>query len=557
LDGVMMSALDPVTAEIIKSSLIYASEEMGIAVRNSAYSPNIKERLDHSCALFDRHGRLIAQAEHIPVHLGSLPWGLHKTLEVINQRQGGVRNGEMWVVNDPYISGTHLNDVTVIRPIFFHGQLAGYAANKAHHTDVGGAVPGSMSADATDLFGEGLVVPPMLLVEKDHAVESTIELFRVNSRTPHARSGDLRAQTAGNYTGERRVIELLERYGFDMFESALERMMNDSEIRMRAALRAIGNGTFDYSDVLEDRAGSPSIVINLRLTLADGSAHFNYAGTDAQLPFPMNAVYGVTLSGIYYALRAMTDPTIPMNEGCFRPVTVDVPEGTLLNPRRPAPVSGGNVETSTRNADVVLGALAKAAPDRVPAQSGGTMSNVMIGGVRADGTAWAFYETNGCGMGARPNMAGIDGIQCHMTNTLNTPIEAIERDYPMRIVRYEFACGTGGAGRYRGGNGLVRALELTEGSATVSLLAERHAQAPQGVQGGANGATGSHWLQTSNGTRARLPAKTSLLLGTGETLVVQTPGGGAYGLALDLGEGTTVDGEGEAGAEDGVVGGAT
>lgn len=538
-------SVDPITAEIIKSSLMYASEEMGIAVRNSAYSPNIKERLDHSCALFDHTGRLIAQAEHIPVHLGSLPWGLRATLDIINLEHGGVREGEMWVVNDPYVSGTHLNDVTVIRPIFFRGELAGFAANKAHHTDVGGMVPGSMSADAPDLFAEGLVVPPMRLVQDDRVVDGAVELFRANSRTPHARSGDLRAQVAGNATGERRLLELLERYGTPTVEAAIHRLLDDSELHMRKALLDLGEGTFEQTDVLEDRDGNPSIVLRLRLVLQDGSAHFDYTGTAEQLPFPMNAVYGVTLSGVYYALRAVTDPAIPMNEGCFRPITVHVPEGTLLNPRRPAPVSGGNVETSTRNADVVLGALAQAAPDRVPAQSGGTMSNVMLGGARPGGETWAFYETNGCGLGARPNMDGIDGIQCHMTNTLNTPIEAIEREYPLRVARYEFAPGTGGLGRYRGGDGLVRAITLTEGTARVSLLAERHAVAPRGALGGAEGATGRHELCDERGAPQTLPAKTTRALRVGETLVIQTPGGGGYGR----GEGTGVnDGAGEGGA---------
>jgi N-methylhydantoinase B len=521
--------VDPIVAEIVKSSLIYASEEMGIAVRNSAYSPNIKERLDHSCALFDRNGRLVAQAEHIPVHLGSLPWGLRATLETIDLKYGGMGEGEMWVVNDPYISGTHLNDVTVIRPVFFQGGLIGFAANKAHHTDVGGMVPGSMPADAFDLFAEGLVVPPMRLVQDDRLVDSTVELFRANSRTPDARSGDLRAQTAGNFTGERRLLELYDRYGADTVEAAIERLLDDSEVRMRAALAQLRDGTYDYSDVLEDREGRPSIVLRLRLTLHCGTAHFDYTGTAAQLPFPMNAVYGVTLSGVYYALRAVTDPAIPMNEGCFRPVTLEVPQGSVLNPCRPAPVSGGNVETSTRNADLVLGALSQAAPDRVPAQSGGTMSNVMIGGVREDGTTWAFYETNGCGMGARSTMDGIDGIQCHMTNTLNTPIEAIERDYPLRVVRYEFADGTGGRGRYRGGDGLIRALELTEGSAQISLLAERHAVAPRGAQGGGDGKPGESVLLSPSNHAQRLPAKTTRAFAVGQTLVIQTPGGGGYG----------------------------
>ncbi|HVA34469.1 MAG TPA: hydantoinase B/oxoprolinase family protein, partial [Candidatus Baltobacteraceae bacterium] len=416
-------SIDVITVEVVKSALAYASEEMGIAVRNSAYSPNIKERLDHSCALFDRRGRLIAQAEHIPVHLGSLPWGLRRMLATVEVQYGGMREGEMWVANDPYVTGTHLNDVTVIRPVFHGGTLVGYAANKAHHTDVGGTAPGSMPVDAVELFAEGVVVPPLRLLERNEPVPTTIGVFRANSRTPQARAGDLRAQIAGNATGERRLLELYDRYGEATMEAAIERALRDSETRMRNALRTLGRGTFESIDYLEDRDGQPNIVIALRLELrGDGTARFDYTGTSPQVRSPLNAVLGVTLSGVHYALRAVTDPTIPMNEGCFAPVDVIVPEGTLLNPRRPAAVSGGNVETSTRNADVVLQALAKAAPDRVPASSGGTMSNVMLGGTRPDGTTWAFYETNGCGMGARPSADGIDGIQCHMTNTLNTPI---------------------------------------------------------------------------------------------------------------------------------------
>ena len=521
-----MSA-DPITTAVIQNSLMYASEEMGIAVRNSAYSPNIKERLDHSCALFDAQARLIAQAEHIPVHLGSLPWGLRTTLEHI-RRQYALEPGQMWVVNDPYISGTHLNDVTVIRPIFADDRLLGFSANKAHQTDVGGMVPGSMSSDAPELFAEGLIVPPMLLMQGDRVLPSTVALFEANSRTPAARSGDLRAQIAGNVTGERRLLELLERYGADTLDRAIERILDESERRMRLKLRGIGEGTFTCTDYLEDRSGAPTIVLHLSLTLKDGTAHFDYSGTSEQIPYPMNAVYGVTLSGVYYALRAVTDATIPMNEGCFRPVTVSVPEGTVLNPRRPAPVSGGNVETSTRNADLVLQALALVAPDRVPACSGGTMSNVMLGGTTPDGQTWAFYETNGCGMGARPTMDGLDGIQCHMTNTLNTPIEAIERYYPLRVTRYEFADDTGGAGTYRGGDGLVRALELIEGDARCSLLADRHTLAPSGSRGGCSGATGRHAL-IRGAERIAQPAKTTLSLLPGDVVEVQTPGGGGYG----------------------------
>jgi N-methylhydantoinase B len=530
---------DPIAAEIIAASLVYASEEMGLAVRNAAYSPNIKERLDHSCALFDRSGRLIAQAEHIPVHLGSLPWGLRRTLDEI-RAHGDVAPGDMWVVNDPYLSGTHLNDVTVIRPIFYDGALVGYAANKAHHADVGGMVPGSISSDAPDLFAEGLVVPPMRLMRDNAVVDETVALFRANSRTPDARAGDLRAQLAGNIVGERRLFELLERYGVAAVDAAVEHLLDTSERRMRAALRDLGDGVFEARDALEDRNGEPTLTIALRLTLREGSAHFDYAGTAPQVDYPLNAVYGVTLSGVYYALRAVGDPTIPMNEGCFRPVRVDVPEGTVLNPRRPAPVGGGNVETSTRNADVVLQALARAAPARVPACSGGTMSNVMLGGTDASGSSWAFYETNGCGMGARPTLDGIDGIQCHMTNTLNTPIEAIERDYPIRIERYEFACGTGGSGKYRGGDGLIRTLRLTNGVARATLLADRHTVQPPGSCGGRSGACGTHRITRADATTSALPAKCSFVWNVNETIEVQTPGGGGYGEAEGEGDGCTI-----------------
>ena len=523
------TTLDPITAELVASALVYASEEMGIAVRDAAYSPNIKERLDHSCALFDAKARLVAQAEHIPVHLGSLPWGLRRTLAWLAERGRTLAPGEMIVVNDPYLSGTHLNDVTVIRAIFAGERLVGYAANKAHHTDVGGAVPGSMPPDARDLFAEGAVVTPMVLVRGDRVVDETVDLLRANSRTPDARAGDLRAQIAGNVVGERRFLELLQRFGNATVEAALEKALADGERRTRAALRALPDSEVVHEDVMEDERGEPSIVLRVRLTKHDDELALDYGGTSPQQNSPLNAVYGVTLSGVYYAVRAVTDPRIPMNDGSFAPISVHVPDGTLLNPRRPAPVSGGNVETSMRNADLVLGALAKLAPGRVPAQSGGSMNNVMIGGFDGAGNSWAFYETNGCGMGARPDADGIDGIHVHMTNTLNTPIEAIERTLPMLITAYEFAEGSAGDGTFRGGSGLVRAFALRAGSATASLLAERHAVRPRGDAGGGDGATGAHVFVTRDGATRDLPAKTSVAMEPGDAIIVRTAGGGGYG----------------------------
>ncbi len=529
------SSADPITTEVIKSSLIYASEEMGIAVRNAAYSPNIKERLDHSCAIFDRRGRLIAQAEHIPVHLGSLPWGLKKTLEELEARGRTMEPGEMWILNDPYISGTHLNDVTVIRPIFVRegaepAQHIAYAASKAHHTDVGGSVPGSVSATASELFAEGLIIAPMRLMIGDCVSEETVALIRGNSRTPEARSGDLKAQIAGNVTGERRVLELIARYGVATFDASIERILDESERRMRAALASLGDHDVSVEDVIEPPEPDGKLLhLRARVRLHGGRLEADFAGTDPQVPFPLNAVLGVTLSGIHYMIRAATDPTIPMNDGCFRPIEVRVPEGTILNPRRPAAVGGGNVETSQRICDVMLRAFAKIVPDKMPALSNGTMSNVIAGGTAPDGTPWAFYETNGGGMGARPNADGIDGIHTHMTNTLNTPIEAMERYFPIRMTRYEFAPDTAGDGTFRGGCGLVRAFELLGGDARVTLLAERQRVAPSGVQGGSDGAPGRHSIRGSNGTERAAPAKVTIDLHPGDEVIAQTPGGGGYG----------------------------
>jgi N-methylhydantoinase B len=521
--------VDPITAEIIASAAVYASEEMGIAVRDAAYSPNIKERLDHSCALFDRQARLIAQAEHIPVHLGSLPWGLRTSLAWLRERGRAPRRGEMIVVNDPYLSGTHLNDVTVVRGIFWDDRLVGYAANKAHHTDVGGAAPGSMPPDARDLFAEGVVFTPTLLMRDDLVVDETVELLMANSRMPHQRAGDLRAQVAGNVVGERRFLELVERYGIDAVEAAFEKALDDGERRTRAALRELPDGSVTHEDVIEDERGEPSIVLRVRLEKRGDSLVLDYAGTAPQTVLPLNSVYGVTLSGAYYAVRAVTGPRIPMNDGSFRAIEVRVPEGTILNPRRPAPVSGGNVETSMRNADLVLGALARLAPGRVPAQSGGSMNNVTIGGRDGAGASWAFYETNGCGMGARPGADGIDAIHAHMTNTLNTPIEAIERTLPLLVTTYEFNDRSAGQGTFRGGSGLVRGFSLRAGSATMSLMAERHVVRPRGVDGGGDGGCGSHTFAGAGGEVRELPAKTIVTLQPGDEVVIRTAGGGGYG----------------------------
>jgi N-methylhydantoinase B len=541
---------DVITTAVLRNALVYAAEEMGIVVRNASFSPNIKERLDHSCALFDATGRLIAQAEHIPVHLGSLPEGIHNTLDYLARVGEPFAPGDMWLLNDPYIAGTHLNDLTLIRPIFLNEVaqpcpgplgpgaqtsirpgaqeegliLIGFAASKAHHTDIGGRVPGSMSGDATELFQEGLILPPLRLMRDNVIDESLVRLICANSRTPEARAGDLKAQIAGNLRGEQRLLEAVNRYGLEVFRAAVERMLDESERQMRACLAALPPGRYSAKDVLDpQRPGEPPITLRVTLTIGDGALTVDYAGTDAEVAAPINAVHGVTLAAVYYALRAVTDPAIPMNEGCFRPVTVQVPEGTVLHPRRPAPVAGGNVETSMRNADVLLRAFAAAVPDRVPASCGGTMTNLMAGG-----PGWAFYETIGVGMGGRPGMDGLDGIQCNMTNTLNTPIEALERDFPVRVTRYEFREGSAGAGQWRGGCGLERAWELLGDTAIVSLLADRVHHAPPGLHGGYPGQPASYTI-VRNGQEQPLPARGTVTLRRGDIVALRTPGGGGYG----------------------------
>src|SRR3989449_1226302 len=371
--------VDSTTVEIISNSLVYASEEMGIALRNSAYSPNIRERMDHSAAIFDDEGRLLAQAEHIPVHLGSLPWGLVKTLEYCDREGIDLGESAMIMVNNPYIAGTHLNDVTVIRPVYQSNSLVGYTANKAHHADVGGKVPGSISIDAKTLFEEGVVIDPRYLIRKNRFVNIGVTALSSKSRTPRERIGDLKAQTAANIIGERRVLELVKKHGRKVFQQACTESLRKTEQLMRLRLSKIPSGTYRAQDFLEDPDGH-DIRLKVSLTLSKGRLKVDYTGTDWQVPNPLNAVIGVTLSGVFYVTRTLTGDDIPANHGAFTPVTVHAPEGTILNPTFPHPVAGGNLETSQRNPDLPYRAFSKAIPDRVPADSGGSMNNVMMGG---------------------------------------------------------------------------------------------------------------------------------------------------------------------------------
>lgn len=522
--------VDITTVEVIKGALIYAAEEMGIALKKSAYSPNIKERMDHSCAIFNHRRELIAQAEHIPVHLGSMALAVRVGLETYG---GELEPGDMLLLNDPYISGTHLPDLTLIAPVFSEGEVVAYAANKAHHTDVGGKTPGSLAADSTELYQEGLIIPPVKLVRRG-VIEPDIQaLIRSNVRTPEVQMGDVRAQIAANNTGARRVAELVEQYGVDTLHEAMDQTMDYSERRMRDEISAMPDGVYSALDYMEDiLPGGGDVEIAVTVTKRGDEITFDYSGTSGQVERPVNAPLGVTVAGIYFTLISVTDPSIPVNDGCFRPITLRVPLGCMMNPVRPAPVAGGNVETSQRNVDVLMKAFSQILPGKVPAAGQGTMNNITIGGVLPDGQPWTFYETIGGGSGGRPTGDGVDGVHVNMTNTMNTPIEALEAYLPLRFRAYSLRTDSGGPGKHRGGCGIERTWVLTSDKAVLSVMGERHKIPPWGLQGGKPGATGIYILRRASGEEDVLPSKCTVEIRRGDTLMILTPGGGGFGDPL-------------------------
>jgi N-methylhydantoinase B len=519
--------VSPITTELIRGALTYASEEMGVALRNSAYSPNIRERMDHSCSIFDSKRRLVAQAEHIPVHLGSLPFAVNATLESFKET---LEEGDAILVNDPFLAGTHLPDLTLIKPVFYREKLAGYVANKAHHSDIGGKSPGSMPSDSTDLREEGLIIKPVKLVRSGVIDDDVINMITSNVRTPRITIGDLKAQIAANSMGERRVIEVIERYGVDVVQEAVDKAMTISEKRLRKALEEMPDGEFEAEDYLEDTGISDKpVLIKVKITKSNDSIKMDYSGTDQQVKAPVNAPLGVTIAGVYYTVKCITDPTIPTNDGFSRPIEIYAPRGSLLNPVFPAPVAGGNVETSQRNVDALLKAFAQMIPEKVCAAGQGTMNNVTVGGEESTSGRWSFYETIGGGMGASSEVDGADGVHVHMTNTMNTPIETIETSYPIRLIKYELRADSGGPGKRRGGVGIERSWMLLADSATVSILAERNKIPPWGLNEGKPGALGEFFLLGSDGTRRKLNSKSSFGMMKGDILIIRTPGGGGFG----------------------------
>jgi len=531
---------DPIRLEIFKHLFAAIAEEMGVVLRKASYSPNIKERRDFSCALFNAQGKMIAQAAHIPVHLGSMPLCVEAAVQAFDD----LAAGDVILLNDPFRGGTHLPDITLVSPVFIETHnppsLFGFVANRAHHADVGGMTPGSMPV-AQEIYQEGLIIPPVRLIRGGKPDRGLMELILANVRTPQERSGDLWAQIAANQRGAERLVEMADRYGVSEVETYMGELLAYTERLTRNLLRNLPDGQYTFTDYLDDDGiGSEPVPIVATVSIHGDSATVDFNGSATQQRGSINAVYAITLSAVYYVFRCLLGIDVPNNSGCLEPIRVIAPKGTVINALPPAPVAGGNVETSQRIVDVLLGALAQANRSRMPAASQGTMNNLTIGGHDPrSGKPFAYYETIGGGMGARPGADGPSAVHSHMTNTLNTPIEALEFAYPLRVLRYEVRRGSGGEGKFRGGDGIRRDIQVLV-DAQVTLLSERRRLPPYGLEGGQPGKCGQNVLiqggeaENDTGVNCReilLPSKGTFGLRAGDAISIRTPGGGGYGKA--------------------------
>ena len=532
-----MSAWDPVRLEVFRNLFYSVAEEMGVTLCRTSFSPNIKERRDYSCAVFDDKGRLVAQGEHMPVHLGSMPLSVEAAIEHTEMRPG-----DMVVLNDPFHGGTHLPDITLVEPVFLDGadEPSYYVANRAHHSDVGGMTPGSMPL-ARSIYQEGVRIPPIHLLRSGEVVDDVLALILANVRTPVEREGDLTAQIASNRTGNRRLLDLSSKYGAATVAEYMAHLQDYAERMTRQAIGQIPDGSYRFEDRMDDDGlSSEPVPIVVQLDIDGTQARIDFTGTSPQVNGSINAIYAITLSAVMYCFRVIVPFAVPSNHGTIRPLELVVPDGSLLNADLPAAVAGGNVETSQRIVDVVLGALAQAIPDRIPAASYGTMSNLTIGGTDPrTGEPFAYYETTAGGMGARPTADGLDATHCHMTNSLNTPVEALEHAYPYHVRCYEIRRGSGGAGRFRGGDGIRREIEVL-GLAEITVLSDRRRYAPYGLQGGSPGKTGRNTLMVPGPdggyVEEDLPGKASMHVEAGTVISIHTPGGGGYGEPSPAGD---------------------
>ncbi len=513
---------DALGLEVFRNMVGSVAAEMGGALHRTAFSPNIKERRDHSCAVFDPDGRLVAQAEHIPVHLGAMPETVREVLDTVE-----LRPGDLVACNDPFAGGTHLPDISMVSGVFAKGRMIALLASRAHHSDVGGSSAGSLGL-ASEIYQEGLVLPPVRLLSEGRLQGDLRAVICSNSRSPFERAGDLEAQVAAHNVGERRMLALAARYGREGLAGRFADLMDYSEELTRLALGDVPDGEYSFTDHLDDDGfGSRNIPVSVRVEIAGTEAVVDFRGTSPAVEGPFNCPRAVTRSAVFYVFRCITGEDIPANDGCLRPIDIRIPPGCLLDARRPYAVAGGNVETSQRIVDALLGALSAALPGLVPAASYGTMTNLAIGSVPGSRDRFAYYETIAGGTGAHPGGPGSSGTQAHMTNTLNTPVEALEYAYPLRVVRYRVRGGSGGRGRYRGGDGLEREIEVLD-RASATILSDRRETRPWGLAGGGDGRRGIDTV-ISSGSEKRLRSKCRVRLGPGDRLRIKTPGGGGWG----------------------------
>lgn len=508
--------------EVFRNRLTSVAEEMGIVLQRTAFSPNIKERRDLSCAVFTKEGDLIAQAAHIPVHLGSMGSAVREAIRRVHMEEG-----DMVILNSPYMGGTHLPDVTLVAPVFHRGEVRFYVACRAHHADVGGASPGSMPL-SKEIFQEGIVIPPVKLVERGRVREDILSFILSNVRTPEERMGDLKAQIMANTVGIRRLTELMDKFGPEEVERLGRELMNYSERLMRKVIGNVPDGLYTFEDFMEDDGfGKEDIAIRVKVRVEGERAVVDFSDSDPQTEGTVNTVRSVTLAAVFYVFRCLLPEDAPTNDGCFRPIEVITRRGTVVDAEFPSPVAGGNVETSQRIVDVVLGALSKAIPEVIPAASQGTMNNITIGGRDPEtGRVFAYYETVGGGMGAWRGGDGESAIHSHMTNTMNTPVEALEHAYPFIVREYSVRRGSGGEGKWRGGDGIVREIEVLC-DAQVTVLSERRRRRPYGLSGGKPGKEGRN-LIIREGKETIMPAKFTTTLKPGDRIRIETPGGGGY-----------------------------
>jgi N-methylhydantoinase B/oxoprolinase/acetone carboxylase alpha subunit len=500
--------------ELYRQMLVAIAEEMGTVLRKTSFSANIKERRDYSCAIYDRRGETIAMGDHMPVHLGAMPLSVREVLRAFDLGPGDVA-----IVNDPFRGGTHLPDITAVAGVFARGERRPeyYAATRAHHADVGGISPGSMPL-ASEIFQEGIRIPPVLIRRRGRIVREWLDLILANVRTPVEREGDLMAQLMAIERGQQRLDDLLQRFGRSRARSLAAALQDYSEAMLVDELKRLPEGVYRFEDRLDGGAR-----VQVAVTLKDGHATADFTGSSPQQDAPVNANEAIVLSASMYVFRCLIREQTPYTSGLMRRIRVIAPAGSIVNALPPAAMAAGNVETSQRITDVLLGALAQAAPDRIPAASSGTMSNFSFGGRASGGRAFAYYETIAGGMGAGPGSPGRSGTHTHMTNSWNTPIEAMEHQYPIRVRAYSLRRGSGGKGRYPGGDGIVREFEFLE-PAECTLLADRRETAPYGLAGGWPGATGAAFL---NGKR--LPGRVRFQAATGDRVRIETPGGGGWG----------------------------